>query len=115
MIYDARAFSPSKSTSGPYSATVATLPHPATPSALAASPMNAHHLASGSFDGVVRIWDVRSVKGAMASFRAGAGKGKEARGDGKILGLDWTKGVLAVAGEAGLDIWKVPEETTRLS
>lgn len=49
----------------------------------------------------------------MASFRVGTDKDKEQRGDGKVLGLDWVKGVLAVGGEAGLDIWRVPEEGAR--
>lgn len=85
------------------------LPHTATPTALAASPVNGHHLASGAYDGVVRIWDVRSVKTPISSFRVGQGVEPAKRGDAKVLGLDWTKGVLAVGGEAGLDIWRVPE------
>lgn len=56
---------------------------------------------------------MRSVKSAMASFRVGTDKDKEQRGDGKVLGLDWVKGVLAVGGEAGLDIWRVPDEGAR--
>lgn len=110
-VYDTRIISSQKSVSA--AATIASLAHAATPSSLAASPVNAHHIASGAFDGIVRIWDVRSVKSAMASFRVGTDKDKEQRGDGKVLGLDWVKGVLAVGGEAGLDIWRVPEEGAR--
>lgn len=108
-MYDTRTISSQKSVSA--AATIASLAHAATPSSLAASPVNAHHIASGAFDGIVRIWDVRSVKSAMASFRVGTDK--EQRGDGKVLGLDWVKGVLAVGGEAGLDIWRVLEEGAR--
>ena len=85
------------------------LPHTATPSALAASPVNGHHLATGAYDGVVRVWDVRSVKTAISSFKTGEGVLPEKRGDAKVLGLGWSRGVLAVGGEAGLDIWRVPE------
>ena len=107
-IFDTRTF-----TSKPSSLTTApiVLQHASTPTALCPSPTNAHHIASGGYDGVVRIWDVRSAKGAIASFRAGEGSEPEKRGDGKVLGLDWRNGVMAVGGEAGLDIWRVPEKT----
>ncbi|EJD01960.1 WD40 repeat-like protein [Fomitiporia mediterranea MF3/22] len=85
------------------------LQHVNTPACLAASPTSSHHVASGGYDGVVRVWDVRSAKSAIASFRAGEGVDAEKRGDAKVLGLDWRSGVMAVAGEAGLDIWRVPE------
>ena len=62
------------------------------------------------------MWDIRSTKEAIASFRAGEssvedktnGKG----GDSKVLALSWDRGVLAVGGEGGLDVWRVPEGTT---
>lgn len=67
----------------------------------------------------MRVWDVRSTKSAMASFRVGEGDlhvgETKAKGDGKILGLDWARGLLAVGGEAGLDVWKVPEEAASTS
>ncbi|KAI5116666.1 hypothetical protein M0805_007838 [Coniferiporia weirii] len=108
VIYDTRVFATAGSTPQ-----VASLPHTSTPACLAASPVqgngNENHVASGAFDGVVRLWDVRSVRGALASFRAGANASAESRGDAKVLGLDWSRGVLAVGGEAGLDVWRVQE------
>ncbi|KAJ7489962.1 WD40-repeat-containing domain protein [Mycena galericulata] len=81
------------------------LTHPATPSCIIRSPIHPHQILSGSYDGVVRIWDLRSVKGAtpVASF-------KPWDGDKKVLGVDWrTGGIVGVAGEGGLGIWKVGE------
>lgn len=85
-----------------------------TPSAIAPSPDNSNHFASGGYDGIVRVWDIRSTKEAIASFRAGESDGSgdkanEKKGDGKVLALSWDRGVLAVGGEGGLDIWRVPE------
>ncbi|KAH8112972.1 WD40 repeat-like protein [Phellopilus nigrolimitatus] len=118
-IYDTRALA-SAGAAAAAVPLVAALAHGGAPACLARSPANAHHVASGAYDGVVRVWDVRSVRGAVASFRAGgdagggAGAGAEKRGDGKVLGLDWVRGVLGVAGEAGLDVWRVPEERARV-
>ncbi|KAL5514534.1 hypothetical protein ACEPAG_1850 [Sanghuangporus baumii] len=112
-IFDTRT-STSKSSSLTSSAPIL-LQHASTPAALFASPTNSHHVASGGYDGVVRIWDMRSAKGAVASFRAGEGAEPEKRGDGKVLGLDWRNGVMAVGGEAGLDIWRVPEKAEEVS
>ena len=73
-----------------------------TPSCLTPSPVNTHHFASGGYDGVVRIWDLRSVRTtgvsaevngtpsvAVASFKVPEKEGKG--GDIKVLGLDWVK------------------------
>jgi len=62
---------------------------------------------SGAYDGVVRLWDLRSVKGsaAMASFKAWEGMNQ------KVLALDWQNGIVGVGGEGGLEVWKVGEET----
>jgi ribosome biogenesis protein YTM1 len=63
-------------------------------------------VVTGAYDGVVRVWDLRSTKSAVASFRAWDG-GK------KVLGVDWDtgaeggKGVVGVAGEGGLEVWRV--------
>ncbi|KZP02470.1 WD40 repeat-like protein [Athelia psychrophila] len=86
-------------------AVAARLPHPATPSCLSASPGREHLFVSGAYDGVVRLWDVRSVKGAVASFRTGGDGGK----GGKVLSVDWQGGVVAVGGEGGLEVWRVGE------
>ncbi|KAL5478615.1 YTM1_2 [Sanghuangporus weigelae] len=112
-IFDSRTFI-SKPSSLTSSAPII-LQQASTPATLSASPTNSHHVASGGYDGVVRIWDVRSTKGAVASFRAGEGAEPEKRGDGKVLGLDWRNGVMAVGGEAGLDIWRVPEKAEEVS
>ncbi|KAJ7046513.1 WD40-repeat-containing domain protein [Mycena alexandri] len=82
-----------------------TLTHPATPSCIVRSPRHPHQILSGAYDGAARIWDLRSVKGAtpVASF-------KPWDGDKKILGVDWKiGGVVGVAGEGGLGVWKVGE------
>ncbi|KAJ7684833.1 WD40-repeat-containing domain protein, partial [Mycena polygramma] len=83
-----------------------TLTHPATPSCVVRSPSHAHQILSGSYDGVARIWDLRSVKGAtpVASFRAWDG-------EKKVLGVDWKiGGVVGVGGEGGLGVWKIGED-----
>ncbi|KAF7979791.1 hypothetical protein HWV62_40836 [Athelia sp. TMB] len=61
---------------------------------------------SGAYDGVVRLWDVRSVKGAVASFHTGEGEGGKG---GKVLSVDWQGCVVAVGGEGGLEVWRVGE------
>ena len=110
-VYDTRQIG-SPSTTSTYATT--TLSHPATPSCLAASPINAYHIASGSYDGTVRVWDLRSTQDsiAVASFKIPEvdADGTQRKGDKKILDLDWAEsGLLGVGGERGLDIWKVPE------
>ncbi|KAF7338521.1 Microtubule binding protein [Mycena venus] len=82
-----------------------TLTHPATPSCIVGSPSHPHQILSGAYDGVARIWDLRSVKGAtpVASFKAWDG-------EKKVLGVDWRiGGIVGVAGEGGLGVWKVGE------
>jgi len=111
-MYDARQLRTPSSAATAY--TTSSLTHPATPTALAASPKNSYHVASGAYDGIVRIWDLRSTRDsiAVASFKVPevGNNGEMRKGDGKILALDWANnGVLAVGGESGLDIWNVPE------
>jgi len=71
------------------------------------SPSHTYQILSGAYDGVARIWDLRSVKGAtpVASFKAWGG-------DKKILDVDWkVGGIVGVAGEGGLGIWKIGESS----
>lgn len=72
--------------------------------ALAQSPSNGYVLASGSHDGSVRVWDVRSVRASNTSSegggqvgesifvleREGAKKERTVGGEGvKVFGLAW--------------------------
>ncbi|KAF8914198.1 WD40-repeat-containing domain protein [Gymnopilus junonius] len=100
-LYDVR--SPTSTFGSLSSSAVATFVHPATPSCVVASEVNAHQLVSGAYDGVVRVWDVRSTKGAISSFKSWEGKKK-------IMSMDWKKGVVGVGGEGGLEVWRVGEE-----
>ncbi|KAF9558980.1 ribosome biogenesis protein YTM1 [Agrocybe pediades] len=105
-LYDIRS-SPSKS--NPLtSAASATFMHPtgATPSCISACESNAHQVVTGAYDGIVRVWDLRSTKGAMATFKAfeGENAGK------KVLSVSWKRGIVGIAGEGGLSVWKVGEE-----
>ncbi|KAI0296279.1 WD40-repeat-containing domain protein [Russula brevipes] len=73
-------------------------PHPATPAALAFAQSEGTQFASGAYDGVVRIWDVRSATREVANARIWNGQ--------KVLALSWAGDVLAVAGEGGVEIWR---------
>ncbi|KAF5365985.1 hypothetical protein D9758_006678 [Tetrapyrgos nigripes] len=95
-MYDVRESSRSPSASS------GSLLHPATPSGIA-SGTTAHQVVSGAYDGIVRIWDLRSQKNAMASFKAWEGKKK-------VLSVDWKRGMVGVGGEGGLEVWKAVED-----
>ncbi|KZT18846.1 ribosome biogenesis protein YTM1 [Neolentinus lepideus HHB14362 ss-1] len=86
---------------------VASMPHPALPSCLAVSGMdsNSHQFISGAYDGVVRLWDLRSVKAPIASFKVTEGK--------KVLSVDWlgASGLVGVGGEGGLEVWRIGAES----
>ncbi|KAJ7687563.1 WD40-repeat-containing domain protein [Mycena olivaceomarginata] len=89
----------------PHPVASVTLTHPATPSCIVRSPSHGYQILSGAYDGVARVWDLRSVKGAtpVASFKAWDG-------DKKVLGVDWkTGGIVGIAGEGGLGVWKIGE------
>lgn len=88
------------------------LSHPSFPSALCAHPVSPHKVATGAYDGFVRMWDLRSIKSPVNTFEVSAKKGKDGK---KILSIDWVKGLLVVGGEAAVDLWKVSEndEVTR--
>jgi len=97
-LYDIRAPTFTASTM------ISSLSHPSTPSCIAPSPLlSSHRIASGSYDGVVRLWDLRSVKSATASFKAWDGVKK-------VLSIDWAAGVVGVGGEGGLETWRVGDE-----
>ncbi|KXN88964.1 Ribosome biogenesis protein YTM1 [Leucoagaricus sp. SymC.cos] len=98
MLYDLRSTESAVTTSSSSS-----FLHPATPSCVSLSE-NGNQVATGAYDGIVRIWDLRSNKGAMASFKAWDG-------GQKILDVDWKHGIIGVAGEGGAQVWKVGEST----
>lgn len=84
------------------SAVSASFLHPATPSCVAFG-QTGKQVVTGAYDGVVRVWDLRSTKSAVASFKVWDG-------NKKVLDVDWKRGIVGVAGEGGLEIWKVGEE-----
>ncbi|KAK2466569.1 hypothetical protein APHAL10511_001431 [Amanita phalloides] len=113
MLYDLRI---------PTSAMPVTLPtsfmHPTTPSCIAlptypgssTSSNMANQVVTGAYDGIVRVWDLRSTKSAVASFDGfGSDKDKDSK---KILGVDWNteRGVVGVGGEAGFTVWSFKED-----
>ena len=67
--------------------------------------MSSYQVVSGAYDGIVRLWDLRSVKSAMASFKAW-------NGEKKVLSVDWKRGVVGVGGEGGLEVWKIRENNS---
>jgi WD40 repeat protein len=75
------------------------LAHPSTPSCVVVSPTAEHQAASGAYDGVVRVWDLRGAKAPVATFKA-------AEGGKKVLALGWERGMIVAGGEAGLEVWK---------
>lgn len=87
------------------------LPHPAYPSSICAHPISPFKLAVGSYDGIVRLWDIRSAKAPVNAFKI-VGKNTaddKSGGPKKVLSVDWTSGLLAAGGEAGIDVWRVSE------
>lgn len=98
-LYDLRA---APSATGALPAAAASFSHPATPSCVALGSAGSHQVVSGAYDGVVRLWDLRSVNGAMASFKAWGGLKK-------VLSVDWENGIVGVGGEGGLEVWKAGE------
>lgn len=82
------------------------LMHPATPSCVTKASSSLHQIVSGAYDGVVRLWDLRSTKGALSSFKAWEGKKK-------VLAVDWKRGLVGVGGEGGLEVWKAGEDGSK--
>lgn len=77
--------------------------HPSLPTSLTSHPSDGVRVASGASDGVVRVWDVRSTKAAVSSFDLWRKEGK------KVLAVSWGSGVIGVAGEGGVEIWRLRE------
>ncbi|KAI0072465.1 ribosome biogenesis protein YTM1 [Panus rudis PR-1116 ss-1] len=103
--YDVRA--PELSTTTP---SAATFMHPATPSCIAvpepssdSSAPSEHQFMTGAYDGIVRLWDTRSAKSAVASFKVWEGKG------GKVLDIDWNGGLAVIGGEGGVEVWRASQ------
>ena len=102
-VYDFRAASTTLS-----SATLSFM-HPFTPSSVTLSPTSDSHIITGSYDGVTRLWDLRSTKSAVASFKVW-------NGEKKILAVNATSssgsGIVGVGGEGGLEVWRVGTPAT---
>lgn len=84
---------------------IKSLPHPATPSCIAVPPAGAseHQLVTGAYDGVVRLWDLRSEKSPVTSFKVWEGRS----GSRKVLSVDWASGMVGIGGEGGVEVWRV--------
>ena len=97
-VYDFRTASTALS-----SATLSFM-HSSMPSSVALSPTSDSQIITGSYDGVARLWDLRSTKSAVTSFRVW-------NGEKKILSVDATSGsgsgIVGVGGEGGLEVWRV--------
>ncbi|KIJ64850.1 hypothetical protein HYDPIDRAFT_89591, partial [Hydnomerulius pinastri MD-312] len=91
------------------SRTTGTLAHPSTPSCLVC-PSTASsaqtQVITGAYDGIARLWDLRSTKSAVASFKAWSASGTES-GAMKILSVDWAGDVVGIGGEGGVEVWRV--------
>ena len=102
-VYDFRAAPASLS-----SATLSFM-HSSLPSSVALSPTSDSQIVTGSYDGVVRLWDLRSTKNAVASFKVWDG-------EKKVLAIDTTpgsgSGIVGVGGEGGLELWRVGKTAT---
>ena len=62
---------------------------------------------TGAYDGIVRLWDLRSTKSAVTSFKVWDGAVAGGGGGSKVLTVDWSGGVAVIGGEGGVDLWKV--------
>ncbi|PFH48419.1 hypothetical protein AMATHDRAFT_81797 [Amanita thiersii Skay4041] len=106
MLYDLRV----STTSAVVPA--AAFPHAALPSCNTTG-TGGNQVITGAYDGIVRVWDLRSVKSALASFDAfGSMEKKGTRPVGKkVLGVDWNaeRGVVGIGGEGGFVVWSFKE------
>ncbi|KAG1768606.1 ribosome biogenesis protein YTM1 [Suillus placidus] len=90
-IFDLRVSSLSSSTG--------IMMHSATPSCIATSESGKQQVVTGAYDGVARLWDLRSTKGAVTSFRVWDGM--------KVLAVDWVRDVVGIGGEGGMEVWRI--------
>lgn len=85
--------------------------HTAPVSSVAAHPTSSLLLASGSYDGTVRIWDARSVKQSLFTLPLPPKEGAEvsSRSEGeRILAIDWDGERLVAGGEGSRVVtWRV--------
>jgi len=89
------------------------LSHPALPSSVSTHPTDSNKAITGAYDGVVRIWDLRSTKSAITAFEM-IGRSRESRKNvqpadrkTKIMSVDWGHEIIGAAGESGVEIWRV--------
>ncbi|KAJ4471499.1 WD40-repeat-containing domain protein [Lentinula aciculospora] len=97
-LYDVREASSSTS----ISTSSGVLLHTATPSCLSTG-ATPYQVFTGAYDGAVRLWDLRSMKSAITSFRAWSGIKK-------VLSIDWRRGMVGVGGEGGFEVWTAVED-----
>lgn len=62
---------------------------------------SAPQVLTGAYDGIARLWDLRSLKSAVTSVHAWDGSAK------KILSVDWVGEVIGVGGEGGVEVWRI--------
>lgn len=92
------------------------LSHPALPSSVSTHPTDSNKATTGAYDGVVRIWDLRSTKSAITAFEV-VGRSRESRKNiqppdrkKKIMSVDWGHEIIGVAGENGVEIWRINDQ-----
>lgn len=83
--------------------------HQSTPSCISTNLEAPYQVITGAYDGIVRVWDVRSNKGAMATMRAWTDEEEKTSQIQKVLSVDWKRGIVGVGGEGGFEVWKVTE------
>jgi ribosome biogenesis protein YTM1 len=83
--------------------------HTAPVSSVSAHPTSSLLLASGSYDGTVRIWDARSVKQSLFTLPLPPKEGAEERKEPeRILSIDWDGERLVAGGEGSRVVtWRV--------
>jgi len=105
-VYDFRAASTTLSSA------MLSFMHSSLPSSVALAPTSDSQIITGSYDGVARLWDLRSTKSATASFKVW-------NGEKKILSIDTTSdlgsGIVGVGGEGGLELWRVGKAATAIA